>query len=253
MPKKRVLTLLAVMVFLFSLPAIAFAQATPPHIFIGRALDTSGGDSPVGTPVTAYIAGVAQGSTTVQAGGKYTLAVGQGAGTDITFKIGSLDAAETANWQQGGATVLNLNAINAVILQPHSIPSIQGPPGEVGPAGLPGQVGLRGDTGPAGPPGQAGAKGDTGPAGAAGPVAPASPAGSPEEVGPAGPEGGTLMSLVALILAAIAISLAIFVAFLSRADPLSRRGRLPPPAIRHWSDRTTASGDQASSAFHSRF
>ena len=219
MPQKRVLTLLAVMVFLFSLPPIAFAQATPPHIFIGKVFDTSGGAGSVGTPITAYIKGVAQGSTTVQAGGKYTLAVRQGANTDITFKVGSLDAAETANWQQGGATVLNLNAIDAVILQPHSVPSVQGPPGEVGPAGSPGLAGPRGDTGPAGPPGTVGAKGDTGTAGAAGPVGPASPAGSPGEVGPVGPTGGTLMSLVALLLSARAISLALFVAYLVTSLP----------------------------------
>ena len=57
----------------------------------------------------------------MQTGGKYTLAVRQGSSTNVTFKIGSLDADETATWQQGGATVLNLNAIDAVILQPHSI------------------------------------------------------------------------------------------------------------------------------------
>ena len=219
MPQKRVLTLLAVMVFLFSLPPIAFAQTTPPHIFIGKVFDTSGGAGSGGTPITAYIKGVAQGSTTVQAGGKYTLAVRQGANTDITFKIGSLDAAETANWQQGGATVLNLNAIDAVILQPHSVPSVQGPPGEVGPAGSPGLAGPRGDTGPAGPPGTVGAKGDTGTAGAAGPVGPASPAGSPGEVGPVGPTGGTLMSLVALLLSAMAIILALFVTYLVTSLP----------------------------------
>jgi len=53
-----------------------------------------------------------------------------------------------------------------------------------------------------------------------------SPAGPPGVVGPAGqaaPEGVYLMSLVALILAGMALSLAIFVAFLSRRDPLPRR------------------------------
>ena len=223
MTKKRVLSVLAVMVFLFSLPAITFAQQTPPHIFIGRVFDTNGEASSVGALVTAYIEGVAQGSTTVQTGGEYTLVVRQGANTNITFKIGSLDAAETSSWVQGGATVLNLNAVNTVILEPNSIPVAQGPPGEVGPAGLPGQPGTRGDTGVAGPPGQAGSQGDTGPVGPAGPAGPASPPGLPGEVGPPGPAGDTIMNLVALILSAMAISLAIFVAFLSRVDPLIRR------------------------------
>ena len=120
MPQKRVLTLLAVMVFLFSLPPIAFAQATPPHIFIGKVFDTSGGAGSGGTPITAYIKGVAQGSTTVQAGGKYTLAVAKGTDTDVIFRIGSLYAAEIYTWEKGGATVLNLNAVRVVtLLQPN--------------------------------------------------------------------------------------------------------------------------------------
>ena len=222
MTKKRVLPLFAVMVFLFSLPAIASAQQTPPHIFIGQVFDTSGGAGSVGTLVTAYIEGVAKGSTTVQTGGKYSLAVRQGANSKITFRIGGLDAAETSTWEQGGATVLNLNAVSAVILEPVSIPSVQGPPGEVGPAGLPGLAGPRGATGDAGPPGNTGLQGDIGPAGPAGPAGPLSPAGSPGEVGPPGPAGDTLMGLIALVLSGMALGLVIFVAYLNRVDPLKK-------------------------------
>ena len=224
MIKRRVLTLLAVIVSLYSLPAIASAQQTPPHIFIGSVSDVSGGNVSVGTVVTAYINGVAQGSTTVQAGGKYTLAIRQGAGTEITFKIGNLNAAETASWQQGGATVLNLNATSSGAVQPAPISSVQGPQGEVGPEGPPGPAGPTGDTGPPGPAGSAGpagSKGDTGAAGAAGSAGPAGPEGE----GPPGPAGGFLFSIIAiiaLVLSAIAISLAIFVAFLRRpSEPAS--------------------------------
>ena len=227
MTNKRVLTLLAVMVFLFSLPAIASAQETPPHIFIGRVFDISGATGAIGTLVTAYIGGVAQGSATVRSDGKYTLVIKRGAGAAITFRIGSLDAAENAIWEQGGATVLNLNAIPGVtVLQPNSIPGAQGPPGEVGPAGPPGLAGPQGDTGAVGPRGLTGPGGDTGAAGPEGPEGPAGPAslaGAAGKEGPPGPAGGTLMSLVALILAAMAMTLALFVAFLMRGNPSTRR------------------------------
>ena len=223
MIKVRVLPLLALIVWLFLPPSIASAQQTPPHIFIGKVSDIGGAAGSVGTPVTAYIEGEVKGSTTVQTGGKYALAVSQGANTVITFKIGSLEAAETSTWEQGGATVLNLNVVRMV--QPHSIPMVQGPPGEMGPSGppgLPGLMGLPGDVGPEGPHGQIGTKGDTGAEGPRGPAGPASPAGPPGEVGPAGPAEGYLMSLVAVILSGMALSLAIFVAFLSRRGPLPR-------------------------------
>ena len=211
MTRKRVLTLLVAMVFLFSLPAVASAQETPPHIFIGKVFDVSGGIISVGTVVTAYINGVAEGSTTVTAGGAYTLMVSRGAGTNITFRIGNLDATETFTWQLGDATVLDLNAGTAV--QPIPIPSIQGLPGPVGPEGPPGAPGPTGETGSAGPPGQAGLKGDTGQAGSDGSTG---SAGSPGAVGPAGSTGGTIFSIIALILSAVAVSLAVFVAFLKR-------------------------------------
>jgi len=213
MTTKRVLTLLTLMVFLFSLPAVAFAQQTPPHIFIGTAFDVSGGPVTVGTLVTAYISGAAQGSTTVRAGGAYTLQVKQGAGTTITFRIGSLDTTETATWQQGGATVLNLNAVSAVAVQPTPISSAPVLKGDVGPEGPAGPAGPTGDTGPPGSAGTAGSKGDTGAAGAAGSAGPQGPTG-PD--GPSGPSGGTLLSIIALVLSAIAVSLALFVAFLKR-------------------------------------
>jgi hypothetical protein len=70
--------------------------------------------------------------------------------------------------------------------------SIQGPPGDTGPAGptgATGPAGPTGDTGPAGPAGAtgpAGPTGDTGPAGPTGDTGPTGPAGA---TGPAGPAG----------------------------------------------------------------
>lgn len=215
MTTKRALALLTVMVFLFSLPAVAFAQPLPPHIFIGRVFDVhGGGTASVGTVVTAYIDGKAQGWTTVRADGQYTLTVSQGAfrgtvsGASITFKIGFFEANETATWEQGGATVLDLTFSGGDPLPPNFAP--RGPPGDVGPAGSPGPAGPRGDTGPTGPLGPEGPPGDTGPAGQAGS---AGPTGSPGAVGPTGSAGGRLFSIIALILSAVAATLAV-VAFL---------------------------------------
>ena len=212
MPTERSLALLTVMVFLFSLPAPALAQQIPPHIFIGSVLvdiHTGGTVPPVGTMVTAYIDGKAQGSTTVLAGGRYTLAVSRGAGYLITFKISGEEATETANWVQGGATVLNLKFLGGDKFGPTPVPIIPGPLGVVGPAGPPGPAGTKGDVGPAGPPGPQGETGLAGQAGLAG------TAGSPGAVGPAGSAGGTLFSMIALLSSAVAAVLAV-AAFLRR-------------------------------------
>ena len=117
-------------VFLFALPVVAYAQQVPPHVFVGKVFDVSGGSVSVGTVLTAYINGVAQGSTSVRADGTYRLMVTQGAGTNVTFKIGSLDATETATWQQGGATVMNLNSDSGITIQPAQISSAEGPSGD---------------------------------------------------------------------------------------------------------------------------
>ena len=201
------LALLTVMILLFSLPAVANAQQNPPHFFIGKVFDMSGGTASVGTVVTAYINGEEQGSATVRAGGEYTLPVSQGSGTDITFRIGGLAAAETASWMFGGATLLDLNAVGGGTVGPTPVAFVQGPQGEVGPEGPPGAAGPRGDQGPAGAAGSAGLSGRDGEVGAQGPDGPRGGAG---EVGPEGPAGGTIFSIIALILAAVAAGIAIF-------------------------------------------
>ena len=128
MPNIKILVI--VVVFLFALPVAAYAQKTPPHIFIGKVFDVSGGSVSVGTVVTAYINGMTQGSTSVRADGTYRLMVDQGAGTDITFKIGPVDATETATWQQGGATVMNLSSGSGIAIQPAQISSARSSSGD---------------------------------------------------------------------------------------------------------------------------
>jgi len=205
MTPKRALVLLTVMIFLFSLPPVAFAQESPPHMFIGNVFDVSGGAASVGTVVTANINGVEQGRTTVRVGGQYTLAVSPGVGNDITFKIGDLDASETASWMFGGATILNLNAVSTVTVQPIPVASAQGPQGDVGPPGPPGAAGPRGDPGTAG---LAGPRGDDGAAGPAGPAGSAGPSGTAGGAGPAGQAGSTIFSMIALLLSAVAATIA---------------------------------------------
>jgi len=214
---KRALAMLTVMLFLFSLPAVAFAQQTPPHIFVGKAFNVSGGVVSAGTVVTAYIGGAAQGSGTVGAGGQYQLQVRQGAGTVINFKIGSLDATQTYIWEQGGVTLLDLNA-SGVMVQPTPVPSVQGPKGDPGPAGPQGPAGAKGDPGAPGAAGQAGLQGE---AGQPGPTGSDGPAGTAGAVGPAGQAGSTLFGIIALLLSAVAATLAL-VAFLgARQSPRS--------------------------------
>ena len=212
MSTKRALALLTVIVLLFSLPAVAYAQQIPPHFFVGRAIDVSGGNVSAGTAVTAYINGQLKGETTVQAGGKYTLQVSQGTGTSITFKIGNLDATQTFIWEQGGVTLLDLNAVFGVPAQPTPATSAQGPQGEPGPEGPRGPAGSKGAPGAAGPPGPTGTQGEPGLAGRDGS---AGPAGSPGAAGPAGSAGGTVFSIIALLLSAVAVTLAV-VGFLKR-------------------------------------
>ncbi len=168
MTKTRVLALFAALQLLFIVPTLASAQQVPPHVFIGT-VTINGLRAPIGTTLIAYLDGVVQGSTTVQAGGKYTLTVNRSDGvsgasaqqvlphvfvgtvsingleaqvgtmltasidgvvqgsttvqtggtytlmvdktTDgaITFKTGNLVAAESAIWEPGGATILDLN------------------------------------------------------------------------------------------------------------------------------------------------
>ena len=138
MTKAKILAFLAVMAMVLIVPAVAFAQAVPPHIFIGS-VTVNGLSAPSGTVVSAVVGGVEQGNATVSSAGSYTLQVSQGSGTDIIFMVDTLTASETATWQQGGADVLNLTA------------------GGVGAASAAGTAGAAGASGAKGPKGDAGA------------------------------------------------------------------------------------------------
>jgi len=217
MTKAKILALLAVMAMVLIVPAVAFAQAVPPHIFIGS-VTVNGLSAPSGTVVSAVIDGVEQGNATVSSSGSYTLQVSQGSGTDIIFMVDTLTASETATWQQGGADVLNLTA-GAGVVSSEGTAGAKGASGSKGSKGDTGAAGERGPAGPAGPAGAAGSDGKAGSAGAAGAAGADGKAGADGAVGPAGAagaSGGGPVGLIALILSIVAILGVIGVYFASK-------------------------------------
>jgi hypothetical protein len=204
MTKVRFLALLTVLALLLALPAVASAQQVPPNVFIGT-VTVNGLRAPTGTEVTALAGGQPVATATVAQNGEYTLLVPQTEG-QITFRVGTLTAQQAADWEQGGAEVVNLTA------------SSFGP----GPAGTPPPPAVS-EPGPAGPPGAAGAAGPPGPAGPAGPAGEPGPAGPAGPPGPAGPEEPTgssgifgILGLIGFILAIIALIAAAAVYFTAR-------------------------------------
>ena len=158
MGKVRVLAMLTALALLLTLPAVAYAQSLPPHIFVGHAM-VDGNDARNGTVVTAMIGEEVKGTTTVM-DGMYTLPVNAGAGTEVSFMVGDMSVMEKGNWMQGGATMMDLMAGSAMVG-----PGGQGMPGEPGPPGARGPAGPRGGDGAAGADGAVGAAGPAGPAG----------------------------------------------------------------------------------------
>ena len=217
MTKAKLLALLAVMAMVLIVPAVAFAQAVPPHIFIGS-VTVNGLSAPSGTVVSAVIDGVEQGNATVSTAGSYTLQVSQGSGTDVVFMVDTLTASETATWQQGGADVVNLTAGTGAAATSTEA-GADGAKGSKGSKGDKGDAGDRGPAGPAGPAGAAGSDGSDGKAGAAGSDGSAGAAGadgSAGAAGPAGSGGGGPVGLIALILSIVAILGVIGVYFASK-------------------------------------
>lgn len=232
MTKAKLVTLTAVMVMLLALPAMVLAQAQPPRPAVfGGSATLDGITASNGTIVTAIIDGAIAATNTVT-GGNYALLISQPpsasyAGKEITFKVGSGTAAETATWTADGGGELNLTATSgpppaAATPIPPSAPVVsepgpKGDKGDKGDPGVPGPAGAKGDTGAAGSAGAAGAagvkgdKGDAGSAGAAGAAGPAGAAGAGGPAGAAGADGeaaatsGGLLGIIGLIVAVVAL------------------------------------------------
>jgi len=202
MTKTRFLTLVMALALLLAIPTAVFAQRVPPHVFVGTA-SLNGVAAADGAAVTAWVDGemVADAYTS---GGDYTLLVDQGdssfAGKAVSFMISGVNAAETADWIQGGAEVLDLEAAAGS--------TGSGATGDVGASGAKGAKGDTGATGPVGSVGAAGAAGSDGSAGSAGAAGPAGSAGNAGAAGAAGADGadgGGGLGVIALIVAIVAL------------------------------------------------
>jgi len=219
MTKTRFLALVTALALLLAIPTSVFAQRVPPHVFVGT-VTLDGAGVVDGGAVTAWIDGE-QVAAANASGGNYTIQIDQGdssyAGKTVSFKVGGAEVADTAEWIQGGGTVLNLAGVTA---------SGGGGSGDDGADGEKGNTGLRGLTGVAGPAGPAGSDGSAGPAGAAGSTGSpgaagsdgsdgaAGSSGSTGSAGPAGPagaagaagaDGSGILGIIALIVAAVAL------------------------------------------------
>jgi pilus assembly protein FimV len=203
MTKTRFLTLVMALALLLAIPTAVFAQRVPPHVFVGAA-SLNGVAAADGSAVTAWVDGELV-ADAYASGGDYTLLVDQGdssfAGKAVSFKVSGVDAAETAEWIQGGAEVLDLVAAATGSTGSGAI-------GEAGASGAKGAKGDTGATGPAGSVGAAGAAGSNGSAGASGATGPAGSAGSAGASGSAGADGadgGGGLGVIALIVAIVAL------------------------------------------------
>jgi len=219
MTKTRFLALVTALALLLAIPTSVFAQRVPPHVFVGT-VTLDGAGVVDGGAVTAWIDGE-QVAAANASGGNYSIQIDQGdssyAGKTVSFKVGGAEVADTAEWIQGGGTVLNLAGVTA---------SGGGGSGDDGADGEKGNTGLRGLTGVAGPAGPAGSDGSAGPAGAAGSTGStgaagsdgsdgaAGSSGSTGSAGPAGPagaagaagaDGSGILGIIALIVAAVAL------------------------------------------------
>ena len=220
LPPSRLLLLIAIAALLaVSIPAIVSAQEPPPNRFYG-AVRIDGNPAPPGTPIEAFARGVSAAKTTVTSAGRYLFDVPRlSNGTPLTFKVSGYDVVETATWQQGQRTPLDLNA-SSVAAQPteppptvaptprptvrvvrptpnpitsRPIPGPQGEQGEKGDPGLQGPPGLAGAQGLRGIPGADGVSGQAGPKGLSGDQGPEGergPRGLQGVGGQAGPQGG---------------------------------------------------------------
>lgn len=119
-------TIFIILVLLFSLSAVpVHAQSPPsfPHAFYGNII-INGEDAPVGTVVTALVGGVEHGSYAVKVAGQYgnkseaDYLIVKGnitEGAIINFYVNGIDTTQTASFQPGEDTELNLSVTMATL------------------------------------------------------------------------------------------------------------------------------------------
>ena len=222
MTKLRILALMVGMALLLAIPATVSAQKSPPHVFVGTMIN--GAPAIDGVVVAAIVNDVEVDSTTV-ANGSFVLTVDPGelsfAGMMVHFTVNGVDAVEAPAWVLGGGTELALTTGAAPATpEPTAEPSGEAIAGPAGPAGAQGPQGRRGAPGAdgsdgadgatgaggaAGPAGAAGSAGNDGAAGSRGPAGAAGPAGAVGPAGAEGDDGSSILGIVALILAIVAL------------------------------------------------
>ena len=107
--RKVLITLATFLAAILPLGLPVYAQ-TPPHVFVGQAT-LDGAPVPDGTVVLGMLNGLplAKAMTFVQ-DGKYVLFVEEPGESTIGFAVGDFIAEQSAGWETGGATALNLSA-----------------------------------------------------------------------------------------------------------------------------------------------
>ena len=202
MTKTRFLALVTALALLLTIPSAVLAQNARPHVFVGT-VTLDGATAVDGAAVTAWIDGnqVTAGNVT---NGTYFLQVESPngyAGKTVSFKVSGANVAQTAVWEEGGGTELNLVATSGSASGGGA--GETGEAGVAGPAGPAGPSGARGATGAAGAAGADGSDGARGAAGAAGSAGSAGSVGSAGAVGDDG--GGGAIGVIALIVAIVAL------------------------------------------------
>ncbi len=118
MTKIRILALLALVGLLVLWPAVAFAQPNA-HRFYGTAT-LDGTAVSIGSAVAATVGGDTYSTTTTDAAGTYVITVASSditksyAGQTVSFTVRGYAATQTATWEVGGVTNLNLTARTAL-------------------------------------------------------------------------------------------------------------------------------------------
>ena len=217
MTKTRFLALVTALALLLAIPTSVFAQRVPPHQFVGT-VTLDGAGVVDGGAVTAWIDGE-QVAAANASGGNYSIQIDQGdssyAGKTVSFKVAGADVADTAEWMQGGGTILNLVGVTASAggggagadgeKGNTGLRGLTGVAGPAGPAGSDGSAGPAGAAGSTGSPGAAGSDGSDGAAGSSGSTGSAGPAGPAGAAGAAGADGSGILGIIALIVAAVAL------------------------------------------------
>lgn len=118
--------LVAALVLALMIPAATFAQQTPPHRFYGSAM-VDGTAVADGTEVLATVVGTTPLQTfmglTSGGNGTYVVTVNQPdgqafTGKTVTFTVRAFPATQSATWEFGGASPLNLTAVSQQVATP---------------------------------------------------------------------------------------------------------------------------------------